>query len=75
LENQGAFEWQVLYDEVVYVMSSELYIEENGIRQTGAIRDVFFLKEGAKIIYGTDSQTEFFYSLYPANWREIRGLK
>jgi ethanolamine utilization protein EutQ (cupin superfamily) len=67
LENQGAFEWQVLYNEVVYVMSGDLYIEENGI-QTGAIGDVFFLKEGAKIIYRTDSQTEFFYSFYPDNW-------
>ncbi|MFS0599266.1 hypothetical protein AB1L16_21400 [Peribacillus frigoritolerans] len=75
MENQGAFEWQVLYDEVVYVMSGELYIDENGIRQTGAIGDVFFLKEGANIIYGTDSQPGFLYSIYPANWREIRGLK
>ena len=75
LTEAGNFEWQVLYDEVLFVVSGELVIVQDGTAQTGTAGDVFFLKEGAKITYSTPSETEFFYSIYPANWREIRGLK
>lgn len=73
LEEAGSYEWQVQYDEVIIVVSGELYIKEDEIVKYGKLGDVFFLKDGAKIVYGTESKAEFFYSLYPANWREIKN--
>jgi ethanolamine utilization protein EutQ len=74
LEVAGFFEWQVLYDEILYVVSGTLIITQDNKVQKGEKGDIFFLKNGAKITYGTESSTEFFYSIYPANWREIHGL-
>lgn len=75
LEEAGNFEWQVLYDEILYVVSGELAIIQGEETKMGTAGDVFFLKEGTSIKYSTPSTTEFFYSIYPANWREVRGLK
>jgi ethanolamine utilization protein EutQ len=73
LKQAGSFAWQVEYNEVLIVLSGELYIQEGNVKRYGKKGDVFFLKDGAEIIYGTDTETELFYSLYPAKWREIRN--
>lgn len=69
-----SFDWQVKYDEVICVTSGSMYIVENEQKITANKGDIYFLKEGAKVTYGTDQDVEFFYSLYPANWRELNGL-
>ena len=74
LEQGGTFEWQVLYDEILFVVSGELIIIEQNEQKIGHAGDIFFLKKDTTITYSTSSETEFFYSIYPANWREIHGL-
>ncbi|MDQ6594916.1 DUF861 domain-containing protein [Bacillus salipaludis] len=68
---KATIDWELKYDEVVYVISGEMFIIEGDRKMEAKEGDLYFLNEGAKVTYGTDSEVRFLYSLYPINWREI----
>ncbi|RNB89458.1 DUF861 domain-containing protein [Brevibacillus fluminis] len=67
---KATIDWQLRYDEVVYVVSGNMFIMEDGNKIEAKEGDLYFLKKGACVTYGTDTEVKFFYSLYPINWRE-----
>ncbi|NSL51846.1 cupin domain-containing protein [Calidifontibacillus erzurumensis] len=66
------FDWQLRYDEIIFVQSGSMYIGHNGKKIEAAQGDIFFMKEGAKITYGTDTEVEFFFSTYPVDWKKSK---
>ncbi|MCY0888271.1 MAG: cupin domain-containing protein [Alicyclobacillaceae bacterium] len=69
---KSAFEWQLHYDEAIYVISGNMYIGYEGEKIQAVAGDIYFMKDGAKITYGTDEEVEFFFSMYPVNWKELQ---
>lgn len=69
---KATLKWQIKYDEILYVVSGSMFIEENGQQIRAEAGDVYFMKDGADIVYGTDDEAVFFYTLYPVNWRELQ---
>jgi ethanolamine utilization protein EutQ (cupin superfamily) len=67
---KSTLKWQIKYDEIMYVVSGSMYIIENGERIEGKAGDVYFMKDGADIVYGTDDEVVLFYTLFPVNWQE-----
>jgi ethanolamine utilization protein EutQ len=65
------FPWTVRYDEILYVTEGEIIIETNGEKMVGKEGDSFFIEKDTPIVYETDSQGTFLFSLYPANWNKI----
>lgn len=70
--NKATFNWELKYDESIYVVSGDMFIIEDNQKIHAKEGDILFLKEGAKVTYGTDNKVKFFYSVYPINWREIK---
>lgn len=66
------FDWQIKYDEVIFVQSGSMYIGHNGEKIEAKQGDIYFMKEGAVITYGTDEEVEFVFSTYPVNWKEVK---
>ncbi|WP_216831138.1 cupin domain-containing protein [Alkalihalobacterium elongatum] len=64
------FPWTVRYDEIIYVLEGEIiiYDEMKRERKIGKNGDVFFIEKDTPIVYETNSNGSFFFSLYPANW-------
>jgi ethanolamine utilization protein EutQ (cupin superfamily) len=67
-----SFDWQLKYDEIIFVQAGNMYIGHNGKKIDAQQGDIFFMKEGAVITYGTDSEVEFFFSTYPVDWKEAK---
>lgn len=67
---KATLDWQIKYDEIIYVVSGSMYILENGNRKDATQGDVYFMKNGVDITYGTDDEVVFFYTIYPGNWKE-----
>jgi ethanolamine utilization protein EutQ (cupin superfamily) len=70
---KSTYDWQIKYDEIIYVISGSMYIEENGKRYDAKAGDVYYMKEGADIRYGSDDEVTCFFTLYPVNWRELQN--
>lgn len=70
---KSAYDWEIKYDESIYVISGSMYITEDGVKHEAKQGDIYFLKEGARITYGSDEETKFFYTLYPVNWRQTKA--
>ena len=66
------FDWQIKYDEMIYVSKGSMYITHNGEKIEAKQGDIYFMKDGAEITYGTDEEVEFYFTLYPVNWRELQ---
>ncbi|MDQ0339964.1 ethanolamine utilization protein EutQ (cupin superfamily) [Caldalkalibacillus uzonensis] len=64
------FPWTVRYDEVIYVIEGEVIIHFDGKKLVGQKGDSFFIEKGSPIVYESLSESSFFFSLYPANWRK-----
>jgi len=71
---RGRIPWTVRYDEVIYVVDGELIIDHDGTSTVAGPGDVVFLREWTPIAYRTESQTTFFWALYPADWRTSRPV-
>ncbi|MFB5193374.1 cupin domain-containing protein [Neobacillus sp. KR4-4] len=68
----GNFDWQIKYDEMIYVSKGSMYITHNGEKIEANQGDIYFMKDGAEITYGTDEEVEFYFTLYPVNWRLLK---
>jgi ethanolamine utilization protein EutQ (cupin superfamily) len=62
-------DWTVDYDEVMVVVTGSFYIESGGERQTGGPGDLFFLRKGTALRYGSETGALAVYVSYP-HWRE-----
>ncbi|WP_318508699.1 cupin domain-containing protein [Bacillus sp. T3] len=69
---KARFDWELKYDEAIYVVFGDMFIIEDGNKIEAKEGDLYFLREGAKVNYGTDNEVKFFYSVYPINWRDIK---
>ncbi|MBI0580718.1 DUF861 domain-containing protein [Neobacillus cucumis] len=67
------FDWQIKYDEMIYVSKGSMYISYYGEKIEAKQGDIYFMKDGAEITYGTDEEVEFYFTLYPVNWRELKN--
>jgi ethanolamine utilization protein EutQ (cupin superfamily) len=70
--SKSTYDWQIKYDEIIYVISGSMFIMEDGEKIEAKQGDVYFMKEGADITYGTDDEVVLFYTLFPVNWREVK---
>lgn len=69
MEN-SSFEWELKYDEYIYVIDGELEIIVDGQAYRGNPGDVFFIPKGTRIVFSSPGKVKFLYVAYPANWQE-----
>lgn len=65
-------EWQVLYDEVVFVIEGCFELTANGQKYEVRSGQMLWIPEGTKLIYG--GHALFGYVVHPGNWKEIHGI-
>lgn len=72
---KSSFDWTLGYDEIDYIIEGELDITVNGNTYKGHVGDVFFIPMNTTITFSSPGYCKFFFTAYPANWRELSGKK
>lgn len=69
--NQSAFEWNLTYEEIDYVIEGTLEVTYNGETFTANAGDVLFVPKDTKVIWSSPNKAKVFYTTYPANWADL----
>lgn len=64
--------WQVLYDEVVFVIEGCFELTANGQKHHVMPGQMLWIPEGTDLIYG--GHALFGYVVHPGNWKELHGI-
>ena len=67
---ESAFDWELNYDEIDYVIDGTLEIIVDGNKVTGNRGDAILIPKGSKIKFSAPNFARFLYVIYPANWEE-----
>ena len=68
-----SFEWNLDYDEVLYVLDGEVEIEHHGGTARGARGDVLLVPRGSRVTYHFRGECIVFFATYPVDWAERAG--
>lgn len=71
----SAFDFQLKYDEIDYVVDGTLEFIVNGKKYTGHAGDVFFIPMNTKVTFASPDKCRFFFVTYPANWAELANYQ
>lgn len=69
-----AFEWDLSYDEVLYMIEGELAVEADGETVTAGPGDVLSLPSGSRVTYRFRGACLAFFATYPVNWEELTDV-
>lgn len=67
------FEWELAYDEVVYVLAGRVEVEHAGGVERGGPGDIVFVPSGNKVTYRFIGDCRLFFATYPVDWEELVG--
>ncbi|MGY3723859.1 transcriptional regulator [Granulicatella balaenopterae] len=69
--NKSAFEWNLTYEEIDYVIDGTLEVTYNGETFTANAGDVLFVPKDTKVTWSSPNKAKVFYTTYPANWPDL----
>lgn len=67
------FEWELGYDEVIYVLSGGVEVKHAGGVERGGPGDILFVPSGNTVTYRFAGDCEVFFATYPVDWEERTG--
>jgi len=63
------FPWTLEYDEIDYVISGSLTIEDGANRITAGPGELILIPRGSQIRFSVPEHARFLYVTYPADWQ------
>jgi ethanolamine utilization protein EutQ len=67
---KSTFDWELVYDEIDYIIEGRLEIIIDDRKIVGEKGDVILIPRNSKIKFSAPEYSKFIYVVYPANWLE-----
>ena len=67
---KSTFDWELVYDEIDYIIEGHLEIIIDDRKIVGEKGDVILIPRNSKIKFSAPEYSKFIYVVYPANWLE-----
>ena len=67
---ESAFDWELNYDEIDYIIDGTLEIIVDGRTVTGNKGDAILIPKGSKIKFSAPNFARSLYAIYPADWQD-----